>query len=483
MHTHQIAPSHRYLIRIQRTTHHTLPAWLMDISMCMFIISFLLTGCASTSSKPVAAGLTGLVEGKVDVGGYELYYTCVGEGSPTVILEAGSENDSSGWDLVMVYYRKYTRICAYDRANLGNSDPAPKPRTYEDMTRDLHALLQNVPIKGPYVLVGYSMGGNLVRLYSDQYPEEAVGVVLVDSAHPDMGARLLAVLPPGTAGEDKSIKAWREYATWMLTSDGRSKIDSEDVNNLVSLEPVRAVKSLGDLPLAVISRSPDNPNMVNGMPPLPEEINGKIMKLWQDLQVELEGLSSNSTRYTAVRSDHGVPFYEPRLVVDAIRHVVDEYRAQAGVMVPPALEQTAAASHVPTITRIMERQQWESGTLVIYEDISFTDPAGDAITVINNVVSASVRLAPTDDIIRISAAEQQQGTILTTHFTCRREYEAVVEFQVFDAAGNMSNPDTVTFSCPAPRLYLNPYAITGIVLILILSGLAAWLLNRRRRER
>ncbi len=92
-----------------------------------------------------------MVEGKVDVGGYELHYTCVGEGKPTVILEAGSENDSSAWNLVMVYYRKYTRICAYDRANLGKSDLASKPRTFEEMTRDLHALLQNVPIEGPYV--------------------------------------------------------------------------------------------------------------------------------------------------------------------------------------------------------------------------------------------------------------------------------------------------------------------------------------------
>ncbi len=107
--------------------------------------------------------------------------------------------------------------------------------------------------------------------------------------------------------------------------------------------------------------------MVNGMPPLPEEINATIMQLWQDMQTELEGLSSNSTRYTAIRSDHGVPVYEPRLVVDAIRHVVDEYRAQAGIVVPPAPEQIDAASHVPVITGITERKEWENGKLVIIE--------------------------------------------------------------------------------------------------------------------
>lgn len=446
-----------------------------------FLLVLLLTACAvSSSPTPPATGLADAVSGEVNVGGYELYYTCIGEGSPTVILEAGSEADSSMWDLVMLYYQKYTRICAYDRANLGKSDRAKKPRTFDDMTRDLHALLQNVPIEEPYVLVGYSMGGMLVRLYTGQYPEEVAGVVLVDSSHPDVGSRMLAALPPETKGEDKSFKPWREYATWMLTSTGRSKFDSEDVNNVVSLEQVRVVKSLGDLPLAVISRNPDNPNMVGFLPPLPEAINTTIMQLWQDLQTDLEGLSSNSTRYTAVRSDHGVPYYEPRLVVEAIRHVVDEYRAQAGIIVPPVPE-TDTASHAPVIIGITERKEWRQGILFIREDISFTDSAGDAVTVINNLLSEQG--APYDDIIRASAEEQKQGAVLTTGVGCRHEGEIIIEFRVFDAAGNMSNPETVTFSCPAPRLYIHPIVIAGSFFVLALIGSGIWLLVRFLRRR
>ena len=79
----------------------------------------------------------------------------------------------------------------------------PTPRTYAEMNRDLHALLQNAPIKGPYVLVGFSMGGNLVRLYTGQYPEDVVGVVLVNSFHPDAGPRLAAILHPEMPGEDE----------------------------------------------------------------------------------------------------------------------------------------------------------------------------------------------------------------------------------------------------------------------------------------
>jgi len=178
--------------------------------------------CSSAASAPtpMPAGLSGMVSGKVDVGGYELYYQCMGQGTPTVILEAGGPGDSSDWELVMLYYPETTRICAYDRANLGYSDKAPKPRTYLDMARDLHALLVNAPLEGPYILVGHSMGGMLVRLYADQYHEDVVGLVLVDSAHPDMGDRLLANLPARSPSESKSLKAWRQYGSWLSASNG-----------------------------------------------------------------------------------------------------------------------------------------------------------------------------------------------------------------------------------------------------------------------
>lgn len=141
--------------------------------MCTTILTLLLAACSAPSSTsptptPMPAGLSGAVSGRVDVGGYELHYKCIGQGSPTVILEAGGPSDSTYWDLVMIYYGEANRICAYDRANLGLSDKVSKPRTFEDMTRDLHALLVNAPIEGPYILVGHSMGGMLVRLFADQ---------------------------------------------------------------------------------------------------------------------------------------------------------------------------------------------------------------------------------------------------------------------------------------------------------------------------
>lgn len=186
-------------------------------------------------------------------------------------------------------------------------------------------------------------------------------------------------------------------------------------------------------------------------------------------------------RVTAVRSGHFVPLEDPRLVVEAIRHVVDEYRVNAGMPVPPAAPQTDAASHVPVITGITERKEWAKGMLVIYEDISFTDAAGDAITVINKLVSAPAWASISDDIVRASTIEQQQGAVLTSYIKCGDEYTVVIEYQVFDAAGNTSAPEMVTFECPAPRFYINPMVIVRVVLGLLVVGVEIWLLVRRRR--
>lgn len=168
-------------------------------------------------------------------------------------------------------------------------------------------------------------------------------------------------------------------------------------------------------------------------------------------------------------------------MVEAIRHVVDEYRGEIGIATEPLAADPP--SHSPVITDITERKRWESGVLVFYEDIYFTDLQGDAITVINHLVSSTVSATLTDDIIRESPEQQKQGAILTTYIHCRKKYEAAVEYSVFDAAGNQSNPEMVSFSCPAPKPWLNPFVIGGVLLALILVGLGIWLLVRHLRRR
>jgi pimeloyl-ACP methyl ester carboxylesterase len=264
----------------------------------------------------------------VDVGGYELFYQCSGQGSPTVILEAGLGGGSGAWARVIAGVAETTRVCAYDRANIGRSDEARTPRTFRDAARDLHALLGTARIGGPYILVGHSLGGELVRVFADQYPEEVVGIVQVDAAHPDLGSRLLAGMPPESADEPEGVVFLRRFLTWASDSNGSPYPNPEGWDTQASNAQVRATKPLGDLPLVVISRSPDSPLFAAGTPPLPTETNARLLQIWQDLQVELAGLSTNSTHVMAVRAGHQIPNEEPALVVDAILELADEIRSR-----------------------------------------------------------------------------------------------------------------------------------------------------------
>jgi pimeloyl-ACP methyl ester carboxylesterase len=261
----------------------------------------------------------------VDVGGYQLYYECSGQGTSTVILEAGSGGDSSAWTAVINGIEGTTRVCAYDRANTGRSDKVPGPRTYHEMTRDLQILLEKAHIGGPYVLVGWSMGGMLVRIFADQHPGEVAGVVLADSAHPDMGLRLLACLPPEPADESENIRFLRQWFTWMSDStDEPLSRDSEMINTLVSNQQVRDADTLGDLPLVVLSQAPNIPGL--GYPiDVSPEIDACLRQTWQDMQGELEGLSSNTSRLTA-RGGHMIPIEQPELIVQAILDLIEKER-------------------------------------------------------------------------------------------------------------------------------------------------------------
>jgi pimeloyl-ACP methyl ester carboxylesterase len=116
----------------------------------------------------------------VDIGGRRLNLICTGTGSPTVILEAGLVADSTAWRLVQPAISRTTRVCAYDRAGLGFSDPAGAPRDAAAIVGDLHTLLTNAGVAPPYVLVGWSSGGLYTRLYQYRYPAEVVGLVEVD---------------------------------------------------------------------------------------------------------------------------------------------------------------------------------------------------------------------------------------------------------------------------------------------------------------
>ena len=120
----------------------------------------------------------------VDVGGYRLHINCTGEGSPTVVIDAGLGDWSTSWGLVQPEVAKTTRVCTYDRAGMGWSEPGPLPRDAHQIAGELHTLLQNANIPGPYVMVGHSFGGLPVQVFVHDYPAEVAGVVLIESMYP-----------------------------------------------------------------------------------------------------------------------------------------------------------------------------------------------------------------------------------------------------------------------------------------------------------
>lgn len=254
----------------------------------------------------------------IDVGGHRLYISCVGTGSPTVVIGAGWGDSSEAWSsVVQPGVASTTRVCTYDRAGMGHSDPGPLPRSAERLADELHTLLLRAQVPGPYVLVGHSMGGLPVRVFADQYPADVVGMVLIDSMNqpgaatthaPDINvdssgdwmitlpARVGALrLLGGTSVTPRSVQAWID--------EGRDLP--------YSLAQAQAVKSFGALPLIVLSRGlKDGQDLV-----------------WQGEQTELLGLSSNSQQLFADKSGHNVELDQPEAAVGAIVTMVERVRS------------------------------------------------------------------------------------------------------------------------------------------------------------
>ena len=210
----------------------------------------------------------------VDVGGYRLHIHCTGTGSPTVVIEAGLGDWSTSWGgVVQPEVAKTTRVCTYDRAGLGWSDAAPGPSDAAQFAKELHTLLQNANVPGPYVMVGHSLGGLIVRVFAHDYASEVAGVVLVDSMNPKqvteslsnklalfssmeaalarVGAARLIVKLPAIAS---SIRPGEEAYYPLFSRPGSFQTTAKEYKSLpASAAESAAVMSFGDLPLIVLT--------------------------------------------------------------------------------------------------------------------------------------------------------------------------------------------------------------------------------------
>lgn len=272
----------------------------------------------------------------VDVGGYRLHINCTGTGGPTVVIEAGLGDWSTGWGFVQTEVAKTTRVCTYDRAGWGWSDEGPLPRDAAQFARELHTLLHNAEVPGPYVLVGHSLGGLGVRVFVHEYASEVAGVVLIDSMTPQqftpskmetpaqtatpskpfsmpallarfgivrLLARPLGIMPAGTPDEDA-------YFSRLVRVQNVQTFTNESQGMPAAGAEATAVTTFGDLPLIVLTA----------------RLNPR--QGWQEWQTELLQLSSHSEQLFA-ESDHSIQFEKPEAAVTAILKMVDLVRQTA----------------------------------------------------------------------------------------------------------------------------------------------------------
>jgi pimeloyl-ACP methyl ester carboxylesterase len=293
----------------------------------------------------------------VDIGQRRIHLDCRGSGTPIVVLESGLDTSGSAlWSLVQIPAARYTRVCSYDRAGLMWSDPSPRPVDGITIANDLHSMLLAAREPGPYVLVGASAGGPYAMIYADRFGEEVAGVVLVDAAHPDQLRRIEAAT--GRTDEESipliftalARLAWTGLPRLLLPKPEVPELPAAVTDAIAAYQPVSleasfaevaafeatlgeagAVRSLGDRPLAVLTRGksydayPEAQRTGSG---LTREQFDRREAAWHAMQDEEASWSAASTHRTLENSSHVIQLERPDAVVDAIREVVDKVRAK-----------------------------------------------------------------------------------------------------------------------------------------------------------
>ena len=241
--------------------------------------------------------MAALTESDLDIGGRRLHVVASGRGTPAVVLEAGSGCSSQIWRAVQEQAGEFTATYSYDRAGHGASDPGA-PWTLDGWVADLEAWLRAAPVAPPYLLVGHSLGGHVVRAFAARHPAEVTGLVLVDVRHEDLYPRLPAAFLTRLAG---------------LVPDDTERARQADA-------VIRALPGRDDLPQTVIAHGradwiPDDFGL--------DQLTLDQAELaWQQHQAWLAAASSRAKLVVAEASGHLVPQDQPELITREIRAMV-----------------------------------------------------------------------------------------------------------------------------------------------------------------
>ena len=287
----------------------------------------------------------------VDVGGFNLHLQCMGEGLPSVILDAGLGYDSLDWSLVQPEIARFAQVCSYDRAGYGWSEKSHAPRTSKNIVEELHLLLINAHILPPYILVGHSFGGINARLYAATYPDEVAGIILVDACHEDQIKVLSPDLPENIIDEwsENSLlrpmmthlgvfrllyhfpffqqqfqnlpeKVQAIYLAQLSSSKYIETVHKENIAFEESLNQVkRANTNLGATPLIVITAAQPVTKEECGCS---QKMLDDITNKWNSLQKDILTHSKNGKQYFAEKSSHMITHEQPEIIVKAVYEMV-----------------------------------------------------------------------------------------------------------------------------------------------------------------
>jgi pimeloyl-ACP methyl ester carboxylesterase len=285
----------------------------------------------------------------IDIGGRKLHLYCSGKGTPTVVLMAGGGAFSIDWALVQPKVAQDTRVCSYDRAGLAWSDPGPADETVEQTISDLHILLKNGEEKGPYLLVGASVGGIYIQAYQRAFPKEVAGLVFSNSSNrigrfvngkPGLiweltEEQIRSTFPlaasdkgPAPTSEDdpfdrlppdlRAVRLWLDIKLWQRWEPTKEKPDSTLSWRKEFLKEFAETDArkypLGSLPVLVISGEPSAPE--------------SELHTHDEAAPRLDFLSSNDIHVTATGSGHEIHLYKPDIVIEALARTVQAIRTR-----------------------------------------------------------------------------------------------------------------------------------------------------------
>ncbi len=282
----------------------------------------------------------------VDIGGRKIHLNCKGEGSPTVVFEAGMNEFSVQWATIQDALQATNRVCSYDRAGFGWSDVTEEPFTAERAVSDLQNVLVAANVPQPYVLVGHSFGGVNVRLFADKYPHEVMGMVLVDSAHEEQVERLPTVIGDATTELVSQFESFQQMNQLGLMALSPEQIpapnlpatavsqyrailastsffetavtESEAFPQYLRDAKTQNATDFGDMPIIILTRGRADPFVG-----VSAADNAKYEAVWQELQLDLTQLSTNTKQIIAEESGHYIHLDQPELVIEAIKEIGD----------------------------------------------------------------------------------------------------------------------------------------------------------------